>query len=148
MRETTGAMTQSMKVKIEAMTDGDIGEEMLVLDIALAGMVADNGLLSETDAYRMASTLTIADGTTPMVSVKDDAYDAIARSATLGRELRALPLNSTHPGVGSLRGTRSHVADAQHGVPAAAGEHRRHQDQASGRVLQIAVTYPGRPRPG
>ena len=48
-------MTQSMKVKIEAMTDGDIGEEMLVLDIALAGMVADNGLLSETDAYRMAS---------------------------------------------------------------------------------------------
>ena len=95
MRETTGAMTQSMKVKIEAMTDGDIGEEMLVLDIALAGTVADNGLLSETDAYRMAPTLTIADGTTPMVSVKDDAYDAI--KAALGDPpccTRECPANS------------------------------------------------------
>ena len=52
-----------------------------------------------------------------------------ARSATLGRELRALPSTLTHPGVGSSEELDRTSPMHSTVSPAAAGEHRRHQDR-------------------
>ena len=85
-RGRTGAMQTSMKVKIvaagAATGDDDIGDEMLVLDAAVAPTAATNAPLTDTDPYPAASTLTITDGTDALVSVKDGAYGAI--QAALG----------------------------------------------------------------
>ena len=61
-----------------------------------------------------------------------------------GRQITAPPIApaSMHVRRSAERSSgrsRSHVADAQHGVPAAAGQHRRHQDRGQRPGLQRRV---------
>jgi len=77
-RTSTGDMQTSMKVTIMAEEDEDIGEEMLTLDFEVTPVSLTNGPASDRDkGNNQSALLTISDGTIPLVSVKDDAYDAI-----------------------------------------------------------------------
>ena len=68
-----GERSAEMMVTLEALMDEDIGEEMLTLNLMLTGDSKTNG-----EGYSMSTfSIMIDDATMPMVSVKDDAYDAI-----------------------------------------------------------------------
>ena len=64
---------QSMTIKLWARDDDDVGEEMLMLNIVVSGEDDDNGPGQSMGMF----SIMIEDATTPMVSVKDGAYDAI-----------------------------------------------------------------------
>ena len=64
---------QSMDIKLWARDDDDVGEEMLMLNLVVSGDDDDNGPGQSMGMF----SIMIEDATTPMVSVKDGAYDAI-----------------------------------------------------------------------
>ena len=69
----TGKGKQSMDIKLWARDDDDVGEEMLMLNLVVSGAKDDNGPGQSMGMF----SIMIEDATTPMVSVKDGAYDAI-----------------------------------------------------------------------
>ncbi len=64
---------QSMDIMLWARDDDDVGEEMLMLNLVVSGDDDDNGPGQSMGMF----SIMIEDATTPMVSVKDGAYDAI-----------------------------------------------------------------------
>ena len=64
---------QSADFKLWALGDGDVGMEDLMLHLVASGATKDNGSGSVTGMF----SIMIEDATTPLVSVKDDAYEAI-----------------------------------------------------------------------
>ena len=64
---------QSMDIKLWARDDDDVGEEELVLNLVVSGADDDNGPGQSMGMFSIA----IEDVTTPLVWVKDGAYDAI-----------------------------------------------------------------------
>lgn len=80
--------TQDVMVEVEAMTDEDVGMEMLVLDSEVMGTVTANGTMP--DDYAAVATLTIEDKTMKQVEPKPaaEAQAAVdmARDAAVGAE--------------------------------------------------------------
>ena len=64
---------QSMDIMLWARDDDDVGEEMLMLNLVVSGADDDNGPGQSMGMF----SIMIEDATTPMVEVKDGAYDAI-----------------------------------------------------------------------
>ena len=81
---------QEVMVEVEAMTDEDVGAEMLVLDAEVMGSVAANGANTDDDSYMGVSMLTIEDKTMKQVEPKPaaEAQAAVdkARDAAAGAE--------------------------------------------------------------
>ncbi len=69
----SGAGRKSADFRLWALADDDVGTENLVLHLTAKGVKPENGSESVTSLF----SITIEDGTVPLIRVRDDARDAI-----------------------------------------------------------------------